>query len=114
MSMTHIETTPKTGGVTGVQAGVISSSACSIGGEQGTKDRRLRAESSTSDPAVTIEQVLEHMCTCSMTESFSQSVSHFTVPPRAHPSTGSQSGELSRALRLFHSAFSILRHCGHC
>ena len=29
---------------------------------------------------------------------YSQSVSHFTVPPRAHPSTGSQSGSATPGL----------------
>ena len=34
----------------------------------------------------------------SVTFTFSQSVSYFTVPPRAHPSTGSQSGSATPGL----------------
>ena len=42
---------------------------------------------------------------------FSQSVSYFTVPPRAHPSTGSQSGSATPGLWIdfSHSRFPHMR-----
>ena len=37
----------------------------------------------------------------------SQSVSYFTVPPRAHPSTGSQSGSATPGLWYMYDSFRI-------
>ena len=41
------------------------------------------------------------------TKQHSQSVSYFTVPPRAHPSTGSQSGSATPGLTQVPSTHSL-------
>ena len=62
-------------------------------GEPGhTRDTRARGHTDHTDEPHNHPKFQTHQPTAVGRGPVSQSVSYFTVPPRAHPSTGSQSG----------------------